>query len=154
MVLFLNWAVPCFSQRFDVTAGPWPVYLRSGQLNRTKIGPLGQLIFSGHLGQQLSFLPTFSLFVISTNFFFNSLRNNPWWCFSLTGRCHVFHNEFRIDEIWRYSRAMNQRNGIQRFSQNNVIGCYTYQQGHVQFVLYLIKPALSLPDAKTIKGIV
>jgi hypothetical protein len=40
----------------DVTAGPWPVYLRSGQSNWAKIGLLGQLIFSGHLGQQLSFL--------------------------------------------------------------------------------------------------
>ena len=49
---------------FDVTAGPWPVYLRSGQFNRTKIGPLGQLIFSGHLGQQLSFLPTGRFFVL------------------------------------------------------------------------------------------
>ena len=45
----------------DVTAGPWPVYLRSGQSNWTKIGPLGQLIFSGHLGQQLSFLPCHSI---------------------------------------------------------------------------------------------
>ena len=42
-------------------AGPWPVYLRSGQSNWTKIGPLGQLIFSGHLGQQLSFLPCHSI---------------------------------------------------------------------------------------------
>ena len=39
----------------------WPVYLRSGQSNWTKIGPLGQLIFSGHLGQQLSFLPCHSI---------------------------------------------------------------------------------------------
>jgi hypothetical protein len=38
-------------------------------------------------------------------------------------------NYKREDEIRRYSRAMNQRNGIQRFLQNNVIGCYTYQQG-------------------------
>jgi hypothetical protein len=45
----------------DVTAGPWPVYLRSGQSNWSKIGPLGQLIFSGHLGQQLSFLPCHSI---------------------------------------------------------------------------------------------
>jgi hypothetical protein len=45
----------------DVTAGPWPVYLRSGQSNWTKIGPLGQLIFSGHLGQQLSFLQCHSI---------------------------------------------------------------------------------------------
>ena len=42
----------------DVTAGPWPVYLRSGQSNWTKIDPLGQLIFSGH---QLSFLPCHSI---------------------------------------------------------------------------------------------
>jgi hypothetical protein len=49
---------------FDVTAGLWPVYLWSGQSNRTKIGPLGQMIFSGHLGQQLSFLPTGRLFVL------------------------------------------------------------------------------------------
>ena len=33
----------------DVTAGPWPVYLRSGQSNWTKIGP------------QLSFLPCHSI---------------------------------------------------------------------------------------------
>jgi hypothetical protein len=45
----------------DVTAGPWPVYLRSGQSNWTKIGPLGQLMFSGHLGQQLSLLPCHSI---------------------------------------------------------------------------------------------
>ena len=50
---------------FDVTAGPWPVYLPSGQSNRTKIGPQGQLIFSGHLGQQLSFLPTGRFIVLS-----------------------------------------------------------------------------------------
>ena len=37
---------------FDVTAG---------QSNRSKIGPLGQLIFSGH---QLSFLPTGRFFVL------------------------------------------------------------------------------------------
>jgi len=49
---------------FDVTAGPWPVYLRSGQSNRTKIGPLGQLIFSSHLGQQLSFRPTGRFFLL------------------------------------------------------------------------------------------
>jgi hypothetical protein len=48
---------------FNVTAGQWPVYLWSGQSNRTKIGPLGQLISSGHLGQQLSFLPTGRFFV-------------------------------------------------------------------------------------------
>jgi hypothetical protein len=53
-----------FIPGFDTTAGPWPVYLRSGQSNRTKIGPLGQLIFSGHLGQQLSFLPTGRFFVL------------------------------------------------------------------------------------------
>jgi hypothetical protein len=52
----------------DVTAGPWPVYLRWGQSNWTKIGPLGQLIFSGHLGQQLSFLPCHSIIMtISTD---------------------------------------------------------------------------------------
>jgi hypothetical protein len=49
---------------FDITAGPWPVYLRLGQSHRTKIGPVGQLIFSGHLGQQLSFLPTGRFFVL------------------------------------------------------------------------------------------
>jgi hypothetical protein len=46
--------------------------------------------------------------------------------FSLTGRRH---DEFRIDEIRRDSRAMNQQNGNQRFLPNNVIGFYTYQQG-------------------------
>ena len=51
----------------DVTAGPWPVYLLSGQSNWTKIGPLGQLIFSGHLGQQLSFLPCHSISTDNTN---------------------------------------------------------------------------------------
>jgi hypothetical protein len=74
----------------------------------------------------------FTFFVICNfdfTFFFNSLRNNPWWCFFLTGRCHVFHDEFWIDEIRRDSRAMNQQNGNHRFLQNNVIGCYTYQQG-------------------------
>jgi hypothetical protein len=50
-----------YNSGVDVTAGPWPVYLRWGQSNWAKIGPLGQLIFSGHLGQQLSFLPCHSI---------------------------------------------------------------------------------------------
>jgi hypothetical protein len=63
-VVGLNWLMGYQSSLLagvDVTAGPWPVYLRSGQSNWTKIGPLGQLIFLGHLGQQLSFLPCHSI---------------------------------------------------------------------------------------------
>ena len=54
----------CFKKRYyrgrrnRWPAGPWPVYLRSGQSNWTKIDPLGQLIFSG---QQFSFLPCHSI---------------------------------------------------------------------------------------------
>ena len=44
----------------DVTAGPLArgqyIYGRASQTEQ-RSGPLGQLIFSGHLGQQLSFLP-------------------------------------------------------------------------------------------------
>ena len=82
----------------------------------------------------------FTFFVICNfdfTFFFNSLRNNPWWCFSLTGGCHVFHDEFRIDEIRRDSPAINQRKGNQQFLPNNVIGCYSlYLSARTLLIFY------------------
>ena len=74
----------------------------------------------------VSYALIFSLFVISTLRFFEFVKKRSMMVFSLTGRRH---DEFRIDEIRRDSRAMNQQNGNQRFLPNNVIGCYTYQQG-------------------------
>ena len=56
--LHLNVVPTAAEAGVDVTAGPWPVYLWSGQPNWTK---MGQLIFSGHLGQQLSLLPCHSI---------------------------------------------------------------------------------------------
>jgi hypothetical protein len=58
----MHWLIHvCRGRRNRWPAGLWPVYLRSGQSNWTKIGSLGQLIFSGHLGQQLSLLPCHSI---------------------------------------------------------------------------------------------
>jgi hypothetical protein len=45
VLLSLLWLWSIVTAGVDVTAGPWPVYLWSGQSNWTKIGPLGPATF-------------------------------------------------------------------------------------------------------------
>ena len=59
ILMWYTWNI--FLTCIRVRCNRWPVYLRSGPSNRTKIGPLGQLIF---LSQQLSLLPTGRFFIL------------------------------------------------------------------------------------------